>query len=156
MAVTRTDRNDCRRRLSMLRWSLVPAWAKDPHIGHKLVNARVETVWEKSSLRSAFASLRCLIPADRFYEWKREGAAKRPWLIGMKDREPFAFASLWECWSAPGGGAEALETFALLTTATTRPWRRSITGCRRSWRRTRSDPGSRMRRLRSDRIRRSP
>ena len=116
VAVVRADRNG-RRRLSMLRWGLVPGWAKDPRIGHKLINARAETARSKPSFRAAFASRRCLIPADGFYEWKREGAAKRPWLIRMKDGEPFAFAGLWERWSAPTGGAEALETFTILTTA---------------------------------------
>ena len=115
-AVVRADRNG-RRSLSMLRWGLVPAWAKDPRIGPKLINARAETAREKPSFRAAFAARRCLIPADGFYEWKREGGAKQPWLIGMKDRGPFAFAGLWERWSAPDGGAEAMETFAILTTA---------------------------------------
>ena len=116
VAVVRADREG-RRRLSMLRWGLVPAWSRDPRIGHKLINARAETAHTKPSFRAAFASRRCLIPADGFYEWKREGAAKQPWLIGMKDRAPFAFAGLWERWPAPGGGAEALETFTILTTA---------------------------------------
>ena len=114
-AVVRADR-DGRRSLSMLRWGLVPAWARDPRSGPRLINARAETARIKPSFRAAFASRRCLIPADGFYEWKREGGAKQPWLIGMKDRGPFAFAGLWECWSAPGGGAEAMETFTILTT----------------------------------------
>ena len=115
-AVVRADR-DGRRSLSMLRWGLVPAWARDPRSGPRLINARAETARTKPSFRAAFASRRCLIPADGFYEWKREGGAKQPWLIGMKDRGPFAFAGLWERWSAPGGGAEAMETFAILSTA---------------------------------------
>ena len=116
VAVVRADRGG-RRRFSMLRWGLIPAWARDPRIGHRLINARAETARSKPSFRAAFASRRCLVPADGFYEWKREGAAKRPWLIRMKDGGPFAFAGLWERWSAPGGRAEALETFAILTTA---------------------------------------
>ena len=114
-AVVRAAR-DARRSLSMLRWGLVPGWAKDPRIGHKLINARSETAREKPSFRAAFATRRCLVPTGGFYEWKREGRAKQPWLIGMKDRGPFAFAGLWERWFAPGGGAEAMETFTILTT----------------------------------------
>ena len=115
VAVVRADREG--RRLSMLRWGLVPGWARDPRLGHKLINARSETAREKPSFRAAFAFRRCLVPTDGFYEWKREGRAKQPWLIGMRDREPFAFAGLWERWSAPGGGSETLETFTILTTA---------------------------------------
>ena len=115
-AVVRADR-DGRRRLSMLCWGLIPAWAKDQRVGRKLINARSETARTKPSFRAAFAARRCLIPTDGFYEWKREGGAKQPWLIGMKDRGPFAFGGLWERWSAPGGGADAMETFAILTTA---------------------------------------
>ena len=125
-AVVRADRSG-RRRLSMLRWGLIPAWAKDPRIGHKLINARAETARIKPSFRAAFASRRCLIPADGFYEWKRTGARRQPWLVGMKDRGPFAFAGLWEHWmvrdgaeptdasagSQPSGG---VETFTILTT----------------------------------------
>ena len=82
----------------------------------------------QTPFRAAFASRRCLIPADGFYEWKREGAAKWPWLIGMKDRGPFAFAGLWERWTAREGAepadasagsqsGEGVETFTILTTA---------------------------------------
>ncbi len=115
------------RRLSMLRWGLIPAWAKEPNIGYKLINARSETAHQKPSFRAAFKARRCLIPADGFYEWKREGKAKQPYLIGMKDGAGFVFAGLWESWTVPAGlpltGSLAelapgavLETCTILTT----------------------------------------
>lgn len=87
------------RRLETLRWGLVPSWAKDPEIGARMINARSETAPEKPSFRSAFKRRRCLIPADGFYEWKREEGGKQPFYIHMKDGRPFAFAGLWEDWN---------------------------------------------------------
>ena len=112
-AVVRADREG-RRRLSMLCWGLISAWAKNPRIGHKLINARAETARIKPSFRAAFASRRCLISADGFYKWKRE--PKQPCLIGMKDRGPFAFASLWECWTAREGVEPTSAPVATLPT----------------------------------------
>ena len=114
--------------LSMLRWGLIPSWAKDPAIGHKLINARSETVAEKPSFRSAFRHRRCLIPADGFYEWQRRGGTRQPWLFGLRDGAPLAFAGLWERWTVPEGGAltgtlaerspgDAVETCTILTAA---------------------------------------
>ena len=116
------------RTLAMLRWGLIPSWAKDPAIGHKLINARSETAAEKPSFRSAFRHRRCLIPADGFYEWKRRGGTRQPWLFCLRDGAPFAFAGLWERWTVPqdadltGSLAErspgdAVETCTILTTA---------------------------------------
>ena len=116
------------RRLSMLRWGLIPAWAKEPNIGYRMINARAETAHQKSAFRAAFRARRCLIPADGFYEWQRLGKArKQPWLIAMTDGAPFAFAGLWERWTVPAGltlsGAlselgpgDTLETCTILTT----------------------------------------
>ena len=115
------------RRLSMLRWGLVPAWAKEPNIGYKMINARSETAHQKPSFRDAFKARRCLIPADGFYEWKRGGKAKQPYLIGMKNGAGFVFAGLWESWRVPDGLAltgslsdlepgDTLETCTILTT----------------------------------------
>ena len=120
--------NDDGRTLAMLRWGLIPAWAKDQAIGHKLINARSETAAEKPSFRSAFRARRCLIPADGFYEWRREGKTRQPWLFGLRDGVPFAFAGLWERWTVPQGAAltgslaerspgDAVETCTILTTA---------------------------------------
>ena len=93
--------------LSMLRWGMIPSWARDPAIGHKLVNARSETVAEKPSFRSAFRHRRCLIPADGFYEWQRRGGTRQPWLFGLRDGAPLVFAGLWERWTVPEGAALA-------------------------------------------------
>jgi putative SOS response-associated peptidase YedK len=105
---------DGTRRLSLLRWGLVPAWAKDAAIGDKPINARAETIAEKPSFKAAFRARRCLVAADGFYEWRRDGRVSQPFRIEMRDRAPFAMAGLWERWT--GEGREALETFALITT----------------------------------------
>ena len=114
------------RRPSMLRWGLIPPWAKAPHIGSRLINARAETAATKSAFQAAWRARRCLIPADGFYEWSRQGAARQPWLFELKDGEPFAFAGLWERWTVREGPAltgslreaargEAIETCTILT-----------------------------------------
>lgn len=102
-----------RRRLEMLRWGLVPSWADDPEIGARMINARSETVPEKPSFRRAFRGQRCLIPADGFYEWKREDGGKQPYYFRMEEGRPFAFAGLWESWEK---GEGALRSCAILTT----------------------------------------
>lgn len=98
----------------MLKWGLIPSWAKDPAMGMKLINARAETVAEKPSFRKAFRQRRCLVLADGFYEWQKEGQTKQPYYIRMKDERPFAFAGLWEHWTDAEGNV--LETCALMTT----------------------------------------
>jgi putative SOS response-associated peptidase YedK len=103
------------RELAMLRWGLIPSWAKDASIGNKMINARAETVAEKPSFRSAFRHRRCLVPADGFYEWRREGEIRQPFRIGMKGGAPFAFAGLWESWTGQEDGT-AIETFTIITT----------------------------------------
>lgn len=100
--------------LHMLRWGLVPHWAKDPAIGNKLNNARAETVAEKPAFREAFKRRRCLIPASGFYEWKSEGKLKQPYYISLRSGELLAMAGLWETWQSPAG--ELLRTCAILTT----------------------------------------
>src|SRR4051794_33184396 len=79
-----------RRQLQFRRWGLIPSWADDPAIGNRLLNARAETVADKPSFRSAFKKSRCLIVADGFYEWRKNGKAKQPYFIRMKDERPFA------------------------------------------------------------------
>ena len=103
------------REMRVLKWGLVPAWAKDVEIGSRLINARAETVTEKPSFREAFKRRRCLIPSDGFYEWKREGTRKQPYYFRMKDERPFAFAVLWERWE--GKGQMVIESCTILTTA---------------------------------------
>jgi putative SOS response-associated peptidase YedK len=104
------------RELAMLRWGLVPSWAKDPSIGNRMINARAETVAEKPSYRAAFRHRRCIVLADGFYEWRRESDAKTPYFISLASGNPFALAGLWENWNDKSSG-EALQTTTLITTA---------------------------------------
>ena len=103
------------RSLEELSWGLVPSWAKDRHIGQKMINARSETVHEKPSFRHALRQRRCIVPASGFFEWSHADGSKQPWYITLKDNAPMGFAGLWESWRSPGG--DALETFCILTTA---------------------------------------
>lgn len=104
-------------RASHLRWGLVPFWAKDPKIGYKMINARSETVAQKPAFRQPFQKRRCLIPADGFYEWKKDGTKKVPFRFRRKDRGLFAFAGLWDVWRPPDEpDAEPLFTCTILTT----------------------------------------
>lgn len=109
-----------RRFLDLLRWGLVPSWAKDPGIGDRMINARAESVADKPAYRRAFAKRRCIIPADGFYEWRaREGRAKEPMYIHRRDGELLAFAGLWEAWRDPDASSEDewLRSCAIVTTA---------------------------------------
>ena len=92
IAVVRAE--DGGRCLAMMRWGLIPAWAKEPDIGYRMINARSETAWTKPSFRAAWRSRRCLNPADGFYEWTGERKARQPWLIEMKGGGIFYFAGL--------------------------------------------------------------
>ncbi|MFQ5412949.1 MAG: SOS response-associated peptidase [Phycisphaerae bacterium] len=85
--------------VDLLRWGLIPAWAKDPSIGARMINARAETVADKPSFRSAFRQRRCLVLTDGFYEWQKTAGGKVPHYIRMRDGGAFAFAGLWERWS---------------------------------------------------------
>lgn len=102
------------RAMVMMRWGLVPSWAKDMTIGAKLINARSDSVAAKPSFRAAFAKRRCLVPADGFYEWRAvPGGRKQPYRIRRPDGGPFAFAGLWEQWQGPEG---RLLSFTIVTT----------------------------------------
>ena len=103
----------------MLRWGLVPFWAKDPSIGNRMINARAETVAEKPSFRNAFRKRRCLVLADGYYEWQRSGEIKVPWFISRRNDEPMAFAGLWESWNDPQSDSP-LETVTIVTTEANR------------------------------------
>ncbi|MDX1995727.1 MAG: SOS response-associated peptidase [bacterium] len=96
--------NDNHRELTFYRWGLIPSWAKDMAIGNQMINARSETVEEKPAFRAAFKRRRCLIPANGFYEWAKDGKAKKPMFVHLKNQELFAFAGLWEIWHSPDGG----------------------------------------------------
>ena len=110
------EAEDRHRELAMLKWGLVPFWAKDPAIGNRMINARAETVAEKPSFRAAYRHRRCLVLADGFYEWHRGGDTKVPYYISLASGEPFAFAGLWESWTAKDSGT-SIESAALITTA---------------------------------------
>jgi len=112
-AIREDDNKD--RELVMLRWGLVPFWAKDPSIGNRMINARAETVAEKPSYRAAFRHRRCLVLADGFYEWRRTGDTKTPYFISLANGEPFALAGLWESWKDKNSG-DLLQTTTLITT----------------------------------------
>jgi putative SOS response-associated peptidase YedK len=99
----------------MMRWGLVPSWSKDAAAGYRMINARAETAPEKPSFRGPFRKQRALIPADGFYEWKREGSGKTPYALRLASGEPFAMAGLWDRWRAPDGGQ--LLSFTILTTS---------------------------------------
>ncbi|HPC82022.1 MAG TPA: SOS response-associated peptidase [Thermoanaerobaculaceae bacterium] len=103
-----------RRELATVRWGLVPAWAKDLTIGHKLINARAETLAAKPAFRAALRARRCLVVADGFYEWQPTAGRKQPWYFQLSDGRPFALAGLWERWQAPG--IDPLESCAIVTT----------------------------------------
>ena len=112
-----TIRQDVRepvRNLSTMRWGLIPSWAKDPSIGNKAINARAETVATTPSFREPFKSQRCLIPADGFYEWQRNGNTKQPYCFEVNGGEAFAFAGLWDWWRNPQG--ELIESCTIVTT----------------------------------------
>ncbi len=104
------------RELVMLRWGLVPFWAKDPSIGNRMINARAETVAEKPSYRAAYRKRRCLVLADGFYEWHKEDGGKVPYFISPANSTPFAFAALWEHWQSKDSD-ESLQSTTLITTS---------------------------------------
>ena len=103
-------------RVDMLRWGLIPSWAKDRSIGNRMINARSETVDSKLSFKSAFNKRRCLLPATGFYEWRKMGKGKQPHLIKLLNDEVFAFAGLWETWHSPADN-EVVESCTILTTS---------------------------------------
>ncbi len=113
--VTVRELPDAAPAVAMLRWGLIPFWAKDKAIGNRLINARGETAHEKPAFRAAFKKRRCLILADGFFEWVKGEDGKTPHFIYMKSREPFAMAGLWERWS-DGVSDKPLETCTILTT----------------------------------------
>ena len=106
--------NDGQRRAELLRWGLIPFWAKDPKIGYRMINAVGETVTNKPAFRAAFRRRRCLVLADGFFEWRKAGKKKIPTYIFLKSRETFAFAGIWETWKAPDG--ETVRSCAIVTT----------------------------------------
>ncbi len=100
--------------VQFMRWGLVPSWAKDVSIGSRMINARAETLAERPSFRVAFRRRRCLVVADSFYEWKRDGRSRTPMRISLESGELFAFAGLWESWKSPEG--RRIQSCTIVTT----------------------------------------
>ncbi|UDQ91351.1 SOS response-associated peptidase [Xanthobacter autotrophicus] len=115
LMVVRRNPETGRRHLDLLRWGLVPSFAKGPSGGASLINARSETVAEKPTFRAAWrARRRCIVPADAFYEWKAVDKRRQPFVISRADGSPMSFAGLWDGWKDPGTG-QWLRTFTILT-----------------------------------------
>jgi putative SOS response-associated peptidase YedK len=106
---------DGRRKVEGLQWGLIPFWAKDPKIGYKLINARAETLASKPSFRNSLKKKRCLVVADGFYEWRKDGSKKTPMFVRMRDGRPFGFAGLYDDWKTPEG--RNIRTFTIITTS---------------------------------------
>ena len=102
------------RQFMSCRWGFIPSWAKDPSIGHKMINARAETVASKPAFRSAFRKHRCLIVANGFYEWQKTERKKVPYYIRLKSGEPFGFAGIYSTWVSDT--AESIDSCAIITT----------------------------------------
>lgn len=100
--------------LVFMRWGLVPAWAKDPSIGNRLINARAETLGEKPAFRQALLRRRCVVPVTGFYEWRGSSKGKQPYFIRLKGGMPMVLAGLWEVWRPQEG--PPLESFTIITT----------------------------------------
>ncbi len=108
-----TVEND-KRVITAMRWGLVPYWAKDPGIGHKMINARSEGIEGKPSFKTPLRKRRCVVMADGFYEWRKaDKKTKIPYYFRLKSQEPFGFAGLWDIWEKDG---QALKTFTIITT----------------------------------------
>lgn len=105
---------DSNRQLSYMKWGLIPHWAKGASIGNHMINARSETVDQKSAFKNALKDRRCIIPASGFYEWQKVGTKKQPYYITLKDGSPMLFAGLWDRWTSPEG--IVVESCTILTT----------------------------------------
>jgi putative SOS response-associated peptidase YedK len=114
VAIVRSAAESRSRELVRVRWGLIPHWAKDDKMAARMINARCESIAEKPAFRAAFKYRRCLVPANGFYEWKKEKSGKRPFLFGMAGDEIFAFGGIWERWKSPEG--RAIESCSIITT----------------------------------------
>ena len=103
VATVVVSKDQSKRQFQPMRWGLIPSWASDSKIGNRLINARVETVTEKPSFRNSVKQKRCLIIADGYYEWQKQPQGKQPYYFQLSDRQPFAFAGLWDTWNSPEG-----------------------------------------------------
>jgi putative SOS response-associated peptidase YedK len=114
LPIVRYDVMDGQRTLDVMRWGLVPFWAKEIKVGFANINAKAEGIETKRAFREAFRQRRCLVPVDNFYEWKKTGTGKQPYAIALADRQIMALAGLWESWRSPAG--ERIRSFAIVTT----------------------------------------
>lgn len=114
LPVVRYDAKEHQRSLDVMRWGLIPFWAKDIKIGYSTFNARAEEIDTKPAFREAFRQRRCLVPLDNFYEWKKTPAGKQPYAVGLKGGRLMAMAGLWETWRSPEG--ERIRSFTIATT----------------------------------------
>jgi putative SOS response-associated peptidase YedK len=111
--VVRLDQQG-RRELILMRWGLVPMWAKDLSMGARAINARAESIAQKPAFRDAFERRRCLVPTDGFFEWEKKGKLRQPWRIGRAEDGLMALAGVWERWRPPDGGV--VRSYAVVTT----------------------------------------
>jgi putative SOS response-associated peptidase YedK len=111
----RKEHGEKTRRLTTMRWGLIPSWAEDMSIGTQTLNARSETVTSKPAFRDSILRKRCLIPADGFYEWRKMGSVKQPYCFEVGEGEVFALAGLWDQWKSPEG--HIIESCTILTTS---------------------------------------
>jgi putative SOS response-associated peptidase YedK len=117
LPVVRFDPKDRQRSLDVMRWGLIPCWAKDIKIGFSTINARAEEIDTKPAFREAFRQRRCLVPLDNFYEWQKTPTGKQPYAIGLKGGGLMATAGLWETWRSPGSpSGERIRSFTIATT----------------------------------------
>jgi putative SOS response-associated peptidase YedK len=114
LPVVRYDARAGERSLDLLRWGLVPFWAKDIKVGFTNINAKSEGIERRPAFREAFERRRCLVPVDNFYEWKKTPTGKQPYAVALAEGKPMALAGLWESWRSPAG--ERLRSFAVITT----------------------------------------
>jgi putative SOS response-associated peptidase YedK len=112
--VIRQNPKEPRRELSLMRWGLIPSWAKDPSVAAQMINARSETAAAKPAFRDPLVIRRCLLPADGFYEWQRTGKARQPYCFEVDEGQLFAFAGLWDRWKDPTG--QWVKSCSILTT----------------------------------------
>ena len=113
--------------MKLMRWGLIPAWAKDENTGKALINARVESLHTRTAFRQAYQQRRCLVPADSFYEWQERNGKRQPFRIMLKSGDPFCFAGLWDRWTKPPSPgnfdtdldeappSETIESFTIIT-----------------------------------------
>ena len=115
LPIVRYDQKAGHRALDLMRWGLVPYWAKDIKIGFSTINAMAETVDTKPVFREAFKRRRCLVPIEAFYEWKKLGPeGKQPYAIALADGGLMSLAGLWETWRSPA--QQAVRSFTIITT----------------------------------------